>query len=124
MENTIVWADIPVTDMDRARAFYAAVLQAEIPVMEGTEGKVALLPGEMGGASADLALTEDRKPSLDGSTVYLNSRGDPKGMLGRAVAAGGQELMPITDMGPMIGSIGFFKDSEGNRVGVHLPPAM
>lgn len=124
MENTIVWADIPVTDMDRARAFYGKVLQVEIPVMEGTDGKVALLPGEMGSVSADLALLTDRKPSTDGSTVYLNSRGDPVGMLARAVAAGGEELAPVADMGPMIGSIGFFKDSEGNRVGVHLPPAM
>ena len=45
MANTIVWADIPVTDMDRARAFYGKVLQVEIPIMEGTEGKVAFLPG-------------------------------------------------------------------------------
>ena len=27
MENTIVWADIPVTDLDRAMEFYGAVLQ-------------------------------------------------------------------------------------------------
>ena len=44
MANTIVWADIPVTDMDRARAFYGAVLQAEIPLMDGANGDVALLP--------------------------------------------------------------------------------
>jgi len=33
MASTIVWADIPVTDMDRARKFYGAVLQAEIQPM-------------------------------------------------------------------------------------------
>ena len=27
MDNTIVWADIPVTDLDRAIRFYSAVLQ-------------------------------------------------------------------------------------------------
>ena len=27
MENMIVWADIPVTDLDRAMTFYGAVLQ-------------------------------------------------------------------------------------------------
>ena len=31
--------------------------------------------------------------------------------------------MPVTDMGEMVGSIGFFVDSEGNRIGVHKPPA-
>ena len=48
MANTIVWADIPVTDMDRARKFYAAVLEADIPLMDGANGDVALLPGEHG----------------------------------------------------------------------------
>ena len=42
-------------------------------------------------------------------------------MLERAVAAGGQIEMPVTDMGEMVGSIGFFIDSEGNRIGVHKP---
>ena len=42
MANTIVWADIPVADMDRARKFYAAVLEAEVPLMDGANGDVAL----------------------------------------------------------------------------------
>jgi predicted enzyme related to lactoylglutathione lyase len=32
--------------------------------------------------------------------------------------------MPVKDMGEMVGSIGFFRDSEGNRIGVHKPPKM
>ena len=118
MANTIVWADIPVADMDRARTFYSAVLQADIQLMEGTED-VALLPGEQGEVSGDLAKGENQKPGAGGCTVYLDSKGDPEGMIERAVAAGGQVAMPVTDMGGMVGSIGFFIDSEGNRVGVH-----
>jgi predicted enzyme related to lactoylglutathione lyase len=45
-------------------------------------------------------------------------------MLQRAADAGGQILMPVKDMGEMVGSIGFFRDSEGNRIGVHKPPQM
>jgi uncharacterized protein len=123
MSNTIVWADIPVADMDRARKFYGAVLQAEIPLMEGSDGSVALLPMEPGDASADLVLS-DRKPTSDGATVYLNGNGDPQGMIDRAVAAGGQVLRPLADMGDMVGSIGYIQDSEGNRLGVHQPPKM
>jgi len=122
MANTIVWADIPVTDMDRARKFYAAVLEADIPLMDGANGDVALLPGEMGTVSADLARGENQKPSTDGCTIYLDTKGDPEGMMERAVAAGGKVLMPVTSMGDMVGSIGFFQDSEGNRIGVHKPP--
>ena len=133
MENTIVWADIPVSDMDRAIKFYTAVLQQEVKRVEGMDG-VALIapppgfdPSQMQGqppVSFDLALSENQKPSTEGCTIYLNSGGDPEGMIQRAVDAGGKILMPVTDMGQMVGSIGFFLDSEGNRIGVHKPPKM
>ena len=121
MANTIVWADIPVTDMDRARAFYAAVLEAEIPLMDGANGDVALLPMEQGQTSGDLVRSDNQKPGLTGCTIYLDSKGDPEGMLERVVAAGGKVLMPVTSMGDMVGFIGFFEDCEGNRIGVHKP---
>ncbi len=76
MANTIVWADIPVSDMDRARAFYGKVLQAEITIMEGSNGMVALLPMDPDGVGGDLVLSDERKPSDGGCTVYLNSKGD------------------------------------------------
>ena len=39
------------------------------------------------------------------------------------VAAGAKVLTPVASMGPTwSGSIGFFQDSEGNRIGVHKPP--
>jgi uncharacterized protein len=126
MENTIVWADIPVTDLDRAMKFYSAVLQHEFVKVPGMDG-VALLAPEPGAdtvegpapVSIDLAVVRDYKPSRDGCTIYLNSHDDPEGMLQRAVEAGGQILAPVMDMGEMVGSIGFFQDTEGNRVGVH-----
>ena len=122
MANTIVWADIPVTDMERARKFYAAVLQADIELMEGAPGEVALLPMEPGSVSGDLVRSENQKPGLTGCTIYLDSKGDPEGMMERVVAAGGKVLTPVASMGDMVGSIGFFQDSEGNRIGVHKPP--
>jgi hypothetical protein len=123
MANTIVWADIPVTDMDRARAFYGVVLQADIQLMPGMED-VALLPGDPqgGDVSGDLVKSATSTPGTGGVTVYLDGKGDPEGMIERAVAAGGQVAMPVTDMGEMVGLIGFFIDSEGNRIGVHAPP--
>ena len=122
MANTFVWADIPVADMDRARKFYAAVLQTEVPLMDGANGDVALLPMEPGDMSGDLVKSDLRTPGAPGVTIYLDSKGDPEGMIERAVAAGGQVGMPVTDMGEMVGFIGFFIDSEGNRIGVHKPP--
>ena len=134
MDNTIVWADIPVTDLDRAIAFYSAVLQRKFQRAEGMDGVAMEAPPDsppspdaMPGSfpvSFDLAVMKDHKPSTDGCTIYLNSQGDAEGMLERAAAAGGEILAPVAYMGDMLGSIGFFKDSEGNRIGVHKPPQM
>ena len=71
MANTIVWADIPVADLDRARKFYAAVLQADIELMEGAPGEVALLPMEPGSVSGDLVRSENQKPGLTACTLAL-----------------------------------------------------
>jgi len=134
MDNTIVWADIPVTDLKRAMAFYGAVLQREFREAEGMAGVGLEVPSgpppspdDTPGSfpvSFDLALVSENKPSADGCTIYLNSGGDPEGMLERVAAAGGQILKPVSYMGDMIGSIGFFLDTEGNRIGVHAPPQM
>ena len=133
MDNTIVWADIPVTDLDRAMKFYGAVLQTKFAPVEGMEGIALEVPPEGFDPSSmeppfpvafDLALTQESKPSTDGCTIYLNSQGDPEGMLQRAEAAGGKILAPVAFMGDMVGSLGFFLDSEGNRIGVHAPPKM
>jgi predicted enzyme related to lactoylglutathione lyase len=127
MQNLIVWADIPATDLDRAMAFYGAVLQRGFMKMEGMDG-IALpapdegeTPGgdEDGPVAFDIVAGEQATPGQDGTTIYLESNGDARGMLERAAAAGGEVLMPATFMGEMVGTIGFFRDTEGNRIGVH-----
>ena len=127
MQNLIVWADIPVTDLDRAMAFYGAVLQRAFTKMEGMDG--VALPGPDEGAAGgegqdmpvafDLVAGEQTKPSQEGCTVYLEAGDDAQGMLQRAADAGGEILMPASFMGDMVGTIGFFRDTEGNRIGVH-----
>jgi uncharacterized protein len=127
MENLIVWADIPVTDLDRAIAFYGAVLQRPFITVPGMDG-IGLPapdpdasrddPGPMP-VAFDLAVMADHKPSEDGPVIYLESNGDPEGMLQRVTAAGGEVISPVQDMGEMVGRIGFFRDTEGNRIGVH-----
>jgi predicted enzyme related to lactoylglutathione lyase len=126
MDNLIVWADIPVADLERAMKFYSAVLQREFVTMEGMEGVGLPGPGEGDDPSGqdmpvafDLVRREEVTPSHEGCTVYLDARGDAEGMLRRAAEAGGEILTPATFMGEMVGTIGFFQDSEGNRIGVH-----
>lgn len=121
--NVIVWADIPVTDMQRAMKFYAHVTGLTVMPMPGSNDTVALLgaPGEAGGegvntVSADLYV--GGKPSHDGPTVYLGAGGDIDGMAARVVEAGGKILQEKQFMGDMVGWIVFFEDTEGNRLGI------
>lgn len=119
--NTLLWADIPVTDMDRARTFYGEVLQMDIPVMPGTDGSVAAPAGGEGDISFDLAMGNGLKPSMDGARIYFDPKGDMDGMLARIEAAGGKVLMPAQDMGPVVGIIAFAADTEGNQFGLRAP---
>lgn len=119
MANLIVWADIPVADMARAKAFYGALLGAEVADMPGAEGTVALLPMEGDGSGADLAAGEGQVPSAQGCTIYLDADGRMEEVLARVEPAGGTVLAPKAFMGEGIGYLAFFLDSEGNRIGLH-----
>jgi predicted enzyme related to lactoylglutathione lyase len=126
MDNLIVWADVPVLDLDRAMRFYGAVLQRPFVTMEGMDG--VALPGPNEGedpsgqdmsVAFDLVQRQEVTPSHEGCTIYLEAGDDARGMLQRAAEAGGEILSPAAFMGEMVGTIGFFQDSEGNRIGVH-----
>lgn len=129
MGNLIVWADIPVTDLDRAAKFYSHVLGMPVGPVPGMEG--IALPGtppaagepEPQAAVVAFDLYVGGTPSLEGTTVYLPAGGDFPGLLARVREAGGEVIQEPQDMGPMVGTLAFIKDTEGNRIGVHEPPA-
>ena len=119
MGNVIIWADIPVVDMPRAMKFYEHVTGERVHQFPGMED-VAVIGDPTAGPliSADLYL--GGKPSKDGATVYINPNGDIDGLLARVVEAGGEIERPKAFMGPMVGWIGTFFDTEGNRIGVQM----
>ena len=125
--NHIVWADIPVADMDRASKFYAHVLGMPVGPVPGMDG-IALF-GMMPTTdqptppisnepivSADLYLGGN--PGGEGTTIYFSAMGDINGMVARVREAGGEILEEPQNRGPMVGWVAFFRDSEGNRIGI------
>lgn len=123
MANIIVWADIPATDLERASKFYSHVLGMPVAQMPGMDGIALPGSGEMPADRPEIApvafdLYTNGKPSEDGCTVYLGSMGDVDGMVARVSEAGGEILQEKRFMGPMVGWIAFFRDSEGNRIGI------
>lgn len=121
--NPVNWFEIPVTDISRARKFYEAILQLEIPETEMGPNKMGWFPMEMDrmGAAGTLIQGDGYTPSHAGSLVYLNVDSiDPT--LEAITNAGGKTLVPRTSIGEH-GFIAHFEDTEGNRIALHEAPA-
>lgn len=121
MSNRVVWVDIPVLELDRAIAFYSAVLGSPV-TKEGGPGFVfGLLPhsgSDVGGClySPD----DDNSPSKVGPLIYLNAEGRLEQAVRAVAAHGGQVLQAVHQIGPH-GFRAIVLDSEGNRVALHAP---
>jgi predicted enzyme related to lactoylglutathione lyase len=116
------WIEIPTTDFARAATFYQTVFGASEPIEDvGMEGiNFGFLPGGGGPGSACLAKGPGYEPSEGGTIVFLDGGDDLAAMLGRVESAGGAVLLPKKSIGDH-GFIAHFRDSEGNRIGLHSP---
>ena len=118
MANALNWFEIPVPDMERARNFYSTIFGVEMPTMEAMPGyTMAMFPAEQGVGGA-LIHGEGYVPSQEGTVVYLNGGEDLSTVLDKIDGAGGQVIMPKTDIGEN-GFVAYFSDTEGNKVGLH-----
>jgi predicted enzyme related to lactoylglutathione lyase len=119
MTNTFVWVDIPVLDLDRAIAFYAAVTGRPVDRVGGPGFNFGLFPHE--GQQVGGCLVESEEgvaPSLTGPLVYLDASGRLDAAVAAAQAGGGRVLKAPHAIGPN-GFRALIVDSEGNRVALH-----
>lgn len=120
-QNMVGWFEIPVTDMDRAVAFYNAVFSIDIQVQNFGGVLMGWFPYAEGkeGASGSLVQHETYKPSeTHGVVIYFASE-DVQNELDRVEAAGGKIIQQKTQISPEVGYYGLFADSEGNRIALH-----
>lgn len=117
--NPVVWFEIYVQDMPRARAFYEQTLQVSLNrlAVDGIEmWAFDMSPGTTGSSGALIAVPG--VPSGGNSTVVYFSCADCAVEAERAVQAGG-----VLERGKMsIGEYGFVamvKDPDGNLIGLH-----
>ncbi|MBL4670217.1 MAG: VOC family protein [Flavobacteriales bacterium] len=122
MKNAINWFEIPVNNYERAKKFYSEVMDVEIidHHMDEKNIKYGVFPYDMenNGTGGAIMQMEGMKPSMDGSTLYLNGGDDLNVPLSRVEAAGGTVIMPKMDIKEN-GFIAQFTDTEGNRVALH-----
>jgi len=118
MRNALNWFEIPVTDMERAQRFYNHILDTALVAGPGQSGfLMSMFPDEEGVGGA-LVAGDDYVPGTAGTIVYLNCNPSLDAVLSRVEAAGGEILVPSTDIGEN-GSFAFILDTEGNRIGLH-----
>jgi predicted enzyme related to lactoylglutathione lyase len=118
MANSIVWVDIPVLDLDRAIAFYSAVLGETVAKQEYPGMAIGLLPGADQDVSGCLFISSDHPPSENGPLVYLNCDGRLDAAVEAVSSNGGTVVMPRHPIGPH-GFRAIVLDTEGNRLGLH-----
>lgn len=116
MTNPLFHFEIPVTDMDRAVAFYEDVFGYRLS-RENIDGyDMAFFPRADGqpGASGALAKGDVYRPSHDGAVVYFDVA-DIDAIVARAKGRGARVLYPKKDIGEA-GFVAEIEDSEGNRI--------
>ncbi len=122
--NTLVWFELPVSDLTRAKHFYERVFNTRLKADDRFPG-LAIFPrsaeeaatGALVQAGPDSHL--GASPSTDGTVVFLNCDGDLDGVLHRAQSLGATVLQEVAQLPSGMGWIAQFRDLDGNRVGLH-----
>lgn len=116
-----VYYEIPVTNLDRAVAFYSNLLSITLErgTIDGNSAAFFPVTPEAAGITGALMQGDSYTPSLNGSRIYLRS-GAIDDLLRRVLALGGEVLYPRTSIGEF-GFVAEFRDSEGNRIALHEP---
>ncbi len=122
--NPVIWFELPVKDMSRAKRFYEAALDVALdPPIQMDQSTICFFPMEQGvpGVGGALLRNDRVDPSLQGTTVYFSVPAiNP--VLERINRADGKTCLPRTGIGEY-GFMAHFEDTEGNRVGLHEMPA-
>lgn len=115
--NAVVWAEIPVTDMEKAKAFYAAVVGNELEDNNDGPNPMAIFPRENAAQSVAGHLYPG-KPAANGTgnTIHLAAAGTIEEALERVKQAGGTVLSPVIEI--PAGKFAYCLDLDGNSIGV------
>lgn len=116
-KTTVIWAEIPVTDLTRSAAFYAEVFGWQMEVTEMAGEKIAAFGrGGIGGN-----LVEGPAGLGGGNVVHLLVPDTVEAAQARAEAAGAMAEGPVATIPP--GRYVVVRDPDGNRIGLFEPAA-
>ena len=114
--NRVVWFDIPVGDLDRAGAFYAAVLGVGVTKEAFSDVTFCVIEHKDGNGGC-LVKSPDEVSAV-GVMIYLNVNGRIRDAVAKVRTHGGGLVEDVHSIGPH-GYRAIVLDSEGNRVALH-----
>lgn len=120
--NPIVWCEIYVQDMNRAKRFYESVFQVKLEKLENPGIDMWAFPMTMEAVGASGALVKMDGVESGGSGTIPYFHCDEVAIeLERVVTAGGHIHKPKISIGQH-GFMALVVDTEGNMIGLHMPP--
>jgi uncharacterized protein len=120
--NPIVWCEIYVQDIDRAKRFYESVFEVKLEKLESPDLEMWAFPMTMDtvGASGALVKMDGVESGGSGTIPYFHC--DEVALQAeRVVPAGGKIHKPKMSIGQH-GFMALVVDTEGNTIGLHMPP--
>ncbi|MFM2302827.1 MAG: hypothetical protein RLZZ135_230 [Cyanobacteriota bacterium] len=120
--NPIVWCEINVQDMDRAKRFYESVFEVKLEKLESPDLEMWAFPMTMDTIGASGALVKMDGVESGGSGMIPYFHCDEVAVESdRVVNAGGKIHKPKMSIG-QYGFMALVVDTEGNTIGLHMPP--
>ncbi|MGB4333857.1 MAG: VOC family protein [Chromatiaceae bacterium] len=117
--NPVVWFEIYVQNMERAKAFYECVFAIQLEKLESPELEMWAFPMQEDGPGAMGALVRmEGCPSGGNSTLIYFTCADCALEAERAKENGGQIFKDKFSIG-QYGFISLVYDTEGNMIGLH-----
>lgn len=115
-KNRVVWFDIPVSNLERATQYYAAVLNCNVEIESFNDFQFSVI--EHSDGNGGCLVPDPEKVSSDkGPLLYLNVHGRLKDAVEKAKNKG-KIIQDIHPIGPH-GFRAIILDSEGNRIALH-----
>lgn len=119
-DNVAVWFEIPVSDMDRAKGFYAAVLKTRLQDDDTGPNPMALFAVKDMKSGVSGHLYPGRPAaSGTGNTIHLAAPSPLEEALDRVTENGGQVVSDVIAM--PFGRFAYCVDPDGNSIGLFTP---
>ena len=116
VKDTVVWCEIPVTDIEKGIAFYSALFDAPMTLEEGGPNPVSFFPKQNEEDVAGHIYPGKPAQNGEGTTAHLHAPDTLEATIEHAQKAGAEIIGPVVPM--PFGRFQYAIDPFGNSLGI------